>query len=171
MKILGIDPGLSVTGYGVIRVTGKEVENLVFGGIRAPRGASFSDKLLAINQGINQIIQEYQPDYCAVEEVFYHQNQRTAIVMAHARAAAMLAAAQNHIPVAEYSPREVKMSVVGNGNASKVQIQAMVKNILHLPETPQPEDAADALSVALCHYHRLRFRNLMHSATTGKSEK
>lgn len=162
---------MSITGYGIVQTSEKQVENVTFGGIHARRGASFAEKLLAIHQGIHQVIQEFQPDFCAVEEVFYHQNQKTAIVMAHARAAAMLAAARNGIPVAEYSPREVKMSIVGNGNASKVQIQAMVKNILHLPEVPQPEDAADALAVALCHFHRLRFQNLTRQKNSNRKKR
>ncbi len=119
--------------------------------------------MLEIFEGIQEVIAQFRPDACAVEDVFYHQNKKTAIIMGHARAVAMLAAIQSGIPVFEYSPREIKMSIVGNGAASKEQVQAMVKNLLHLEVKPRPDDAADALAVALCHFHRTRFRQMLSS--------
>ncbi|MFZ0391291.1 MAG: crossover junction endodeoxyribonuclease RuvC [Calditrichia bacterium] len=157
MRILGIDPGISITGYGIIEVQGRELRCLHHGGIRNNGSAAFSEKLLTIHENLIEIAREYQPGLCAVENIFYHQNKKTAIVMGHARAAAMLAAARINIPVFEYSPREVKMSIVGNGNASKTQVQAMVANLLKLGSRPTPADAADALAVAMCHYHRQNF--------------
>ncbi len=167
MRILGIDPGLSTTGYGVIEITAKGVICLTYGGIKTS-AAAFAEKLNVIHKKMRRIISEYQPDFCAVEEVFYHQNKKTAIIMGHARAVAILAAAQNDIQISEYSPREVKMSIAGSGAASKEQIQAMVKNILRLPEIPHPNDAADALAVALCHHHRLKFQQITRQATAGE---
>lgn len=160
MRILGIDPGISVTGYGVIEIESHHVSCLSFGGIKSSSKSKFSEKLTSIYQKVSQIIYEFHPDFCSVEDIFYHQNKKTAIIMGHARGVAMLAAAQNNIPVFEYTPREVKMSIVGSGGASKIQVQAMVKNILKMPEIPRPEDAADALAVAICHYHRQRFQQI-----------
>jgi len=160
LRILGIDPGLSITGYGIIEITDQGLVCLSYGGIKTPSASVFAEKLMTIHQHLKEVIEKYQPDYCAVENIFYHRNKKTAIVMGHARAVAILAAAQQHIPVSEYSPREVKMSIVGYGAASKTQVQAMVKNILKMPEIANPPDAADALAVALCHYHRLKFQQL-----------
>ncbi|MEJ2538011.1 MAG: crossover junction endodeoxyribonuclease RuvC [Calditrichia bacterium] len=160
MRILGIDPGISTTGYGVIEIESNRLKCLASGGIRSSSKLKFSQKLKSIHQAVNKIIQEFQPDFCSVEDIFYHQNKKTAIIMGHARGVAMLAAAINNIPVFEYTPREVKMSIVGSGAASKIQVQAMVKNILKMPELPTPEDAADALAVALCHHHRLKFQQI-----------
>lgn len=160
MRILGIDPGLATTGYGIVEVNEKGMDSLVYGGIRASSSAEFTEKLLTIHQKITQVVLQYHPDFCAVENIFYHQNKKTAIIMGHARAVAILAAAQHTVPVFEYMPREVKMSIVGVGDASKSQVQAMVKNLLRMTETPHPDDAADALAVAICHYHRLKFKRL-----------
>jgi crossover junction endodeoxyribonuclease RuvC len=159
LKILGIDPGLSTTGYGIIEAKGDKLREITHGTIKKRRKTDFAQKLLGIYQGVTKIIQEYQPDYCAIESIFYHQNKKTAITMGHVRGVAILAAAQSQIAVAEYSPREIKLSIVGSGGAAKIQIQAMVKNILKLTEIPHSEDAADALAVAICHFHRLNFTN------------
>ncbi|GAB4334836.1 MAG: crossover junction endodeoxyribonuclease RuvC [Calditrichia bacterium] len=163
MIILGIDPGINTTGYGIISVVNKQVECLGFGGVKVPPNLSFSERLHKIFVDIGEVIRQFQPEVCAVENIFYHQNKRTAIVMGHARAAAMLAAAQVNVPVVEYTPREVKMSIVGNGAAAKEQVKWMVQKIMKLSESPVPEDAADALAVALCHYHRIRFNALIGS--------
>lgn len=160
MRILGIDPGLSVTGYGIVEINGGDLKCLTYGGIRTVSSDAFAEKLLIIYKKIDHVITEFQPDHCAVENIFYHQNKKTAIIMGHARAAAMLAAAQNSIPIYEFSPREVKMSIVGVGAASKIQVQAMVKNILKMREKPTPEDASDALAVALCQFNRLKFQQI-----------
>lgn len=165
MVILGIDPGLSITGYGIIEIADKKVYCRDYGGIyNRGKDTSIAEKLLKIYEGIRKVVVQYQPRHCAIEDIFYHENVNTAIVMGHARGVAMLAARQAGIPVFEYAAREIKMSTVGSGGASKQQVQAMVKNLLHLPEPPRPQDAADALAVALCHYHRMKFRALKTSA-------
>lgn len=167
MRILGIDPGLGTTGYGIIDENEQVLDVVTFGGIDKSPKASFTENLLAIYQNINQIIMEYQPDGCAIENIFYHQNKKTAIIMGHVRGVAMVAAAERGLPVHEYSPKEVKLSIVGMGGASKLQVQAMVKTLLKMNEIPQPEDAADALAVAICHYHRLKFKKIL-SSKAGK---
>jgi crossover junction endodeoxyribonuclease RuvC len=169
LKILGIDPGLGTTGYGIVDQSGQRLNVVTFGGIDKSPRASFTENLLTIYQTINQIIIDYQPDACAIENIFYHQNKKTAIIMGHVRGVAMVAAAEKSLPVYEYSPKEVKQSIVGMGGASKSQVQAMVKNILKMAEVPQPEDAADALAVAICHYHRLKFEAILSSKTSKSS--
>jgi crossover junction endodeoxyribonuclease RuvC len=168
---LGIDPGLGTTGYGIIDENDRVLDVVTYGGIEKSPQASFTENLFAIYRNINQIIMEYQPDGCAIENIFYHQNKKTAIIMGHVRGVAMVAAAEKGLPVYEYSPKEVKLSIVGLGGASKLQVQAMVKTILKMKETPQPEDAADALAVAICHYHRLKFKNILASKSGNRSSK
>ncbi len=161
MKILGIDPGLSNTGYGVIDTSGSNPRFMTYGVIKKVPKASFPESLLSIYQEIKHIVTAYQPDACAVENIFYHQNKKTAIIMGHVRGVAIVAAAANRIPVFEYSPREIKLSIVGQGGASKPQVQSMVKNILQMQEIPHPEDASDALAVAVCHFHRMKMARLL----------
>ncbi|MBN2365830.1 MAG: crossover junction endodeoxyribonuclease RuvC [Calditrichaeota bacterium] len=158
MKILGIDPGLSITGYGVIDTTGNNPHFLTYGVIKKNPKASFPENLLSIYQEIKNIVSSCQPDACAIENIFYHQNKKTAIIMGHVRGVAIVAAAERKIPVFEYSPREIKLSIVGQGGASKTQVQSMIKNILQMKEIPFSEDASDALAVAVCHFHRLKMR-------------
>ncbi len=165
MRIMGIDPGLSTTGYGVIEVKNQILSCVHYGSKQSTSKIPLPEKLLAIHLEIKRVIDLYQPEFCAIENIYYHQNKRTAIVMGHARAVAMLAAVQNKMNIFEYSPREVKMSIVGSGGASKSQVQAMVKNLLHMSEIPSPDDAADALAVALCHHHRMKFQQLTRQNT------
>ncbi|RMF56724.1 MAG: crossover junction endodeoxyribonuclease RuvC [Calditrichaeota bacterium] len=161
MVILGIDPGLSVTGYGVIEIVNQKVICRGFGGIyNKGRKKEIADKLQTIYDGVCQVIDEFHPQVCAIEEVFYHENVNTAIVMGHARGVAMVAARKSGLEVFEYAAREIKMSIVGFGAASKHQVQAMVQSLLQMSQPPRPQDAADALAVALCHYHRLKFHQL-----------
>jgi len=161
LRILGIDPGLSATGYGVIEVINRRVQCIDFGAIRNRLAKKeIAEKLFLIYSGIMDVIERFEPQYCAIEDIFYHENVNTAIVMGHARGVAMLAARQKGLEIYEYAAREVKMSIAGSGAASKHQVQAMVKNLLSLPEIPKPQDAADALAIALCHYHRMKYRQL-----------
>jgi crossover junction endodeoxyribonuclease RuvC len=168
LRILGIDPGLGTTGYGIIDQNDHALQVVTYGGIRKSPKFSFTENLLTIYQKINQIILEYHPDGCAIENIFYHQNKKTAIIMGHVRGVAMVAAGERGLPVYEYSPKEVKLSIVGFGGASKIQVQAMVKTILKMKEIPQPEDAADALAVAICHYHRLKLEQMSLSDKKGR---
>jgi crossover junction endodeoxyribonuclease RuvC len=164
MIILGIDPGLSITGYGVIEIVNHKAYCRDYGGIyNREKSKPIAEKLLKIYNEICSVVNTFKPQHCAIEEVFYHENVNTAIVMGHARGVAMLAAQQAGVPVFEYAAREIKMSTVGSGAASKQQVQAMIKNLLGIPDPPRPQDAADALAVALCHYHRMKFRAIKTS--------
>tara|TARA_R100000687_G_scaffold7370_7_gene7103 strand:+ start:123677 stop:124198 length:522 start_codon:yes stop_codon:yes gene_type:complete len=149
--ILGIDPGSRITGYGVIQRVGRQQQYLGSGCIRM-QGDALAPRLQQIFDGVSQLILQYKPDMFAIEQVFMAKNPDSALKLGQARGAAIVAASNQGLDVAEYSARQIKQSVVGNGNAQKTQVQHMVTVILKLPGTPQA-DAADALAVALCHSH------------------
>jgi crossover junction endodeoxyribonuclease RuvC len=158
--ILGVDPGSMVTGYGLIKSNHQKNVLMDFGVIRTGSEKSLPGKLKRIFEGLSQIIAQNHPDELAIEETFYSKNAKSALVMGQARGAAILAGACAEISVWEYSPKEVKCSIVGRGNASKLQVQFMVRNLLGLKDVPEPEDAADALAVALCHAQRNKKKEL-----------
>lgn len=151
MRILGIDPGSRRTGVGIIEVRDGAVAPLCFGVIRAGDG-DFPERLRLIFEGVRDLVREHQPDEVAVESVFVAHNAASAIKLGQARGAAICAAIERRLPVAEYAPRAVKQAVVGRGAADKAQVQHMVRVLLAL-EQSLAEDAADALAVALCHHH------------------
>jgi crossover junction endodeoxyribonuclease RuvC len=156
IRILGIDPGTRVTGVGIIDINASgEPDICYYGCITTDRKQTLPVRLNQIYCGLLAIIEEYKPNSIALEDIFYSENIKTAIVMGHARGVSLLAPIIKGIEPAEYSPREVKLSVVGRGNASKDQVQYMVKHILNIKEQDVPLDAADALAVALCHFNRL----------------
>lgn len=151
--ILGIDPGSRLTGYGVIKQQGRTFTYLGSGCIKAiAAGDELAARLQTIFAGVSEIIVQFQPDKFAIEQVFMAKNPDSALKLGQARGAAIVAATNAGLPVAEYSARQIKQSVVGTGAADKTQVQHMVKTILKLPGTPQA-DAADALAVAICHAH------------------
>lgn len=159
--ILGIDPGIAKTGYGVISVGADDAPKLVtFGHISTNAKNDLAQRLHTLYQQLQRIIQETRPDVLSIESIFYSENVRTAIVMGHARGAAIVAGMNNQTQISEYAPREIKQSVVGNGAASKSQVRYMVARLLNYKEPIQPDDASDALAVALCHWHRLKFKRL-----------
>ena len=153
--ILGIDPGLNVTGYGLIEIKGNKPFLINYGTIRTESKKELSERLYKIFESLNEIMFQFQPHYVAIEDIFYAENVKTAIVMGHARGTAIVAAKQNGAQVSEYTAREVKMSVVGNGAAAKSQVNYMVANILRVKEKITPNDASDALAIALCKWNRL----------------
>jgi len=152
-QILGIDPGSRRTGFGLIDNTGGKNRYIASGVIRATE-ASLPARLKIIAESVHQLIEEYRPELMAIEEVFFARDPRAALRLGQARGAAIVAGVQADLPVAEYSARTVKQAVVGNGGADKAQVQHMVQRLLDLPAAP-PEDASDALAVALCHAHNL----------------
>lgn len=151
MRILGIDPGSRFTGVGVIELKGDRLRCLHFDVIKAGAG-NFPERLGIIFNGVKDLVATWQPDQSAVETVFVSHNANSAIKLGQARGAAVCAVIDGGVSVAEYSPRAVKQAIVGKGGADKTQVQHMVRVLLGLAETP-PEDAADALAVALCHHH------------------
>jgi crossover junction endodeoxyribonuclease RuvC len=151
VRVLGIDCGSERTGYGVIESDGAEHRIITAGVIRTSPKWAFAKRLLEIAGGLRRLISEHSPESAAVEEVFYSNNVKTALKLAHVRGVALLAAAEAGMDVAEYSPLEIKTSVVGYGRAEKFQVQLMVRSLLRLPEAIESEDACDALAVAICH--------------------
>lgn len=156
--ILGIDPGTCVTGYGLIRVKHHLVEPLDYGCITPPKKLQLYDRYLIIYENVLSLITKYSPDYVAIENQFVHKNAQSALKLGIAKGLVILAAKQKNIPIQEYSPKEAKLAVVGKGSASKEQVQRMMQLLLHLKTPPTPEDASDALALALCHAHTLRFK-------------
>jgi crossover junction endodeoxyribonuclease RuvC len=152
--VLGIDPGTLATGYGIVTRRGKELVVLASGTVRNSGSTPLPQRLQNIYSELREIIAEYGPTECAIESAFYGKNAQSALKLGHARGVSMLAAVEQRLSTAEYSPREVKKAVVGNGNASKEQVQFMVRSLLHLDGPRMRLDASDALAVALCHLHR-----------------
>jgi len=155
VRILGVDPGTIILGFAVVEEIKKECRAVDFGCLKFSMKAPFPQRLKAIYDGLTEVIEKYRPDEFAIENLFYAENAKVAIKMGHARGVAILAAVNKQIPTSEYTPKEIKQSVVGNGSASKQQVQKMVQQILSLREVPVPYDASDALAVALCHVHRM----------------
>jgi crossover junction endodeoxyribonuclease RuvC len=151
IRILGIDPGSRITGYGIIETQGSRHTHCINGCIRLP-STNFPERLRLIFEALSEIIEIHQPHEVAIEQVFVNRNPAAALKLGQARGAAICAAVTRRLSVAEYSPREVKLAVVGSGAADKVQVQHMVRVLLSLDTTPTP-DAADALGIALCHSH------------------
>ena len=154
MRVLGIDCGSERTGYGVIESDGGRHSLLIAGVIRTSPKSRFELRLLEIANGLRELIREHAPESAAVEGVFHAVNVKTALKLAHVRGIALLAVAEAGVNLAEYSPLEIKTSVVGYGRAEKTQVQMMVKSLLRLPEIVESQDASDALAVAICHATR-----------------
>jgi len=150
MKILGVDPSLRETGYCILNTDGGELKSVAFGTIKNQPGLLPSRCLVRIADVLKNLIQQHQPQVMAVEGLFYCQNMKTALALGQARGAALLAAAEHGLEIFEYAPRRVKQSIVGHGGAQKLQVGKMVQRMLGLIEEP-PEDAADALAIAICH--------------------
>lgn len=153
MKIFGIDPGSERTGYGCVETDGRRHRLLVCGALSAPAAASFPDRLLHIHDGLARLLSEHRPDCVAIENIFHARNVRSALRLGHARGVALVAASAAGVPIAEYTPAEIKRAVVGFGRAEKPQVGQMVKLLLGLDAAPSPHDAADAVAVAICHIH------------------
>jgi len=155
MRIFGVDPGSKCTGYGCIETNGSRHRVVVCGALTPPARATFPEKLLAIHAELSKLLTRHRPDSVAIEDLFYAKNARSALQLGHVRGVLILAASEAGLPVAEYSPTEVKRAVVGYGRAEKQQVQEMVALLLGLDTTPLPFDVSDALAVAVCHSHSL----------------
>jgi crossover junction endodeoxyribonuclease RuvC len=152
MRILGIDPGLNITGYGVLEFVGKQPRLIEAGVVRGKTGAEMCDRVKEIHDGVTDIIASLKPNVMAIEELYSHyERPTTAILMGHARGVIVLAAAQAGIPVTNYPSTQIKKTITGNGHAAKWQMQEAIRRELNLPAVPEPPDVADALAIALCH--------------------
>jgi crossover junction endodeoxyribonuclease RuvC len=162
MLAIGIDPGTASSGYGLVRQGGDgALEALTYGVIVTEAGRPMAERLASLHRALADLLALHRPDCAAVEALFFQKNVSTAISVGQARGVALLALAQAGVAVSEYSPREVKLAIAGYGNAAKRQMQVMVRTLLNLPEIPRPDDAADALAVAICHLHSSGLKRLM----------
>ena len=160
MIILGVYHGFAITGYGIVKYEVNKFLPVEYGAIITKVGMPFAERLLAIDIKLDELIRKYKPDAVSVEELFFNKNIKTAIMAAHGRGIALVAAARCGTEVFEYTPLQVKQSVVGYGRAEKAQVQQMVKIILKLEAIPKPDDVADALAVAICHGHSYKLGQL-----------
>ena len=153
MIILGIDPGLAIVGYGVLEYRGNRFHTIAMGSIETPAGIDVENRLKMIYDDMCEIIRIYRPDEMAIEELFFNTNQKTAIAVAEARGVILLAAMNHGVKISEYTPLQVKQSVVGYGRAEKNQVIVLVKTLLKLGSELKLDDTADALAIAICHAH------------------
>lgn len=157
MRVLGIDPGSQTTGWGIVEGDGRRYKLVEFGSIRSTSTLSFPARLLRICTGLEEVVERYSPDACALEDAFLATNVKVSMKLGQVRGVALLVAERAALEIHEYSPRLIKQTVVGYGNAEKHQVQEMVRLLLSLKSIPSPHDAADALAVALCHFHHANF--------------
>ena len=162
--ILGIDPGLAFTGYGVIRCSGSRFRCLAHGTVRTSPRDGMGERLVQIHQGIMDVIKTYEPEEAGIETVYFSKNSKSAIPVAQARGVVLYTLASQGVPFAEYTPLELKQAVVGNGRAEKVPVQQLIKMIFNLAELPRPDHASDALAAAFCHANFSGFRRRLADA-------
>ncbi len=163
MIILGLDPGTATTGFGVINCTDGNLKLLDYGCIETPKQDALPERLRQIGNDLNEIVNLWKPDTIAIEELFFSKNVKTAMTVAHARGAIMQKLAEEGCEIHEYKPCQIKDAVCGYGRADKKQVQRMVKVILNMVEIPRPDDAADALAVAICHSNVVQFNKRMEA--------
>jgi len=163
--VLGIDPGTAITGFGLVREDQAGLALVDYGVVTTPAGQPLPNRLQTIYQGLRDVVTQHQPRIAAVEELFFSRNARTALSVGHARGVILLALADEGLSIHEYKPLEIKQAVAGYGGADKRQVQEMVRMLLDLDHVPQPDDAADAVAVAICHIHSARMLALLAGAT------
>ncbi len=168
LRVLGIDPGTAIMGYGVVEEHDGSLRELSHGALLTPAGDPLPVRLLTLYKGLQELITAHRPAAMAIEALFFNRNVRTALAVGHARGVALLTAAQADLPVVEYTPQQVKSAVVGYGGAAKEQVQRMVATLLALPEIPRPDDAADALAIAICHLHSAPFSAMAGALRGGE---
>ena len=153
MRILGIDPGFATIGFGLVEADRGQARMVTYGAITTPAGLPLSRRLYQIGSDAEELIVRLQPEVISIEELFFTNNQKTGIAVAQARGVILLSAMENEVEVAEYTPLQVKQSVVGYGRAEKKQVMEMTRSLLKLREVPKPDDTADALALTICHAH------------------
>ena len=168
MRVLGIDPGSQTTGWGVVEGDGRRYKLIDFGSVRAPSTLSFPARLLRMCTGLEEVIERLGPDACALEDAFLATNVKVSMKLGQVRGVALLVAERAALEIHEYSPRLIKQTVVGYGNAEKHQVQEMVRLLLSLKSVPSPHDAADALAVAICHFHHAGFAQRVAASTVTR---
>ena len=157
MRILGIDPGFAITGYSIIDYIGNKFKLIASGAVLTKAGESFPQRLLKLNNDLEEIIDTYKPDAISVEELFFNNNAKTAINVAQARGVILVVGCRKGVPTYEYTPLQIKQAVVGYGRADKIQVQKMVKTILKVENLPKLDDTTDSMAAAICHAHSAKF--------------
>jgi crossover junction endodeoxyribonuclease RuvC len=158
--VLGIDPGIATTGYGLIEKTGNKNKIITYGTITTEPKTPLADRLVILAAGLKDLINKYQPTLSAVEELFYCNNAKTALIVGQARGVILLTLSQHNLKPESYTPLQIKSAVCGYGKAPKMQVQLMVQRLLNLAQIPKPDDAADALAIAICHSHSYRLKSV-----------
>jgi crossover junction endodeoxyribonuclease RuvC len=161
MLVIGLDPGLATTGYGVVRGDGHHLEVVDYGVVRTPADAPLAQRLMMLHDRITELLERHGPGVAAVEELFFSANAQTAMLVGQARGVLLVTLAQGGLDIVEYTPMQVKQAVTGYGGADKNQVQQMVRVLLSMEELPRPDDAADALAVCICHLHSARLSELL----------
>lgn len=156
-RVIGVDPGLTITGFGILDYKGGQIRTVAFGTIKPPAKESLPNRLEYLNSHMTELLEKFEPNAFAIEDTFFSQNVKSALLLGQARGVLLLAAASKGIPSMDYAPRKVKQSVVGNGAADKIQVQYMVQQILKMDEPPKPLDVSDALAVGLCHINQNKY--------------
>lgn len=169
MRILGIDPGYAILGYGIVDLVGNRFKVVDYGAVTTEAGMEMPDRLKILYNALMELILRYEPEVASVEELFFNTNAKTAILVGQARGVAVLACANSGLEIEEYTPLQIKQALVGYGRAEKKQVQQMVKTILNLKEVPKPDDTADALAAAVCHGHSAGSRNRLKSLMAQKA--
>lgn len=164
MRILGIDPGYAILGYGIVDMKGNHFKAVEYGAVTTDAKMDMPDRLKVLYNSLMEIIVRYEPDAASVEELFFNTNAKTAILVGQARGVAVLACANSGLEIAEYTPLQIKQALVGYGRAEKQQVQLMVKTLLNLKAVPKPDDTADALAAAICHGHSAGSRSRLKQA-------
>lgn len=170
MRVLGIDPGSETTGWGVVEGDARRYHLVDYGALRASPSERFPARLLKISNGLDELLARFGPDVCSIEEAFYAVNVKTALKLGQVRGVILLAAERAEVEIAEYAPRLVKSTVVGYGAAEKQQVQEMVRVLLSLKSAPQPHDAADALALAICHFHHAGLASVKNKQTAARTK-
>jgi crossover junction endodeoxyribonuclease RuvC len=168
MVVLGVDPGVATTGYGVVRQDDDCIRPVAYGVIQTPPSHSLPHRLQQLYQELLQLVNSYHPTEASVEELFFARNASTALNVGHARGVILLALEDAHLPTYEYTPLQVKQAITGYGRAGKEQVQEMVRLLLGLPEIPRPDDAADALAAAICHAHTAQVARRLAGLQPGR---
>lgn len=161
MRILGIDPGIAIVGFGVVDKNGNRYSTVDYGAITTPAHTPLENRLKTIYDEMTLLFANFRPDAMSVEELFFNSNAKTAIAVGQARGVIILSAVENGVPIYEYTPLQVKQALTGYGRASKMQIQQMMKSMLGLSEIPKPDDVADALAIAVCHGNSVRYNDIL----------
>ena len=161
MRIIGIDPGIAITGFGIIEIIKNKPHVISYGAITTPSNLKASERLLMINSNMETILTNYKPTICGIEKLFFSKNVKTAMQVSEARGVILCNLEKFKIPYYEYSPTQIKLAIIGNGQAEKKQIQFMTKELLNLEKIPKPDDTADALAIAICHHHSHSLRSLV----------